>query len=78
MAHIRQLHQAATTAYGAPFITTYDLFLLTKSKLKPDVRYEVEEIAAHQKTVDLKTMAWGDAEDIISDAWGISSRRPRD
>ena len=33
LAHIRTLHQAATTAFGSDFMTYYDLFKLTKDKM---------------------------------------------
>ena len=76
MAHIMQLHQAATTAYGKDFITMYDLLELIKNKLKPEVRYEINDSIATDKTIDLMDLDWRGIEDLVSDAWGLVSRRP--
>ena len=78
MAHINQLHQAASTAYGKDFITMYDLLELIKNKLRPEVRYEINDSIATDKTINIMDLTWRRIEDLVSDAWGLVSRRPGD
>ena len=77
LAHILKLLQAANTAYGSSFMTNYDLFNLIKQKMDAQVRYEVDEITATRKSLDLRKLEWQDIEEMISDAWGTASRRPK-
>lgn len=77
LVHILQLHQAATTAYGSEFTTMYDLFNLIRGKLNFEVQHEINEIIATNKTTDLMTISWRQMEDLITDAWGTASRRPK-
>jgi hypothetical protein len=76
LAHILQLLQAATTAYGSPFMTNYDLFNLVKRKMNVKVQHEINDITATWKDLDLRKIEWYDIEELISDAWGTASRRP--
>lgn len=77
LAHILQLLQAANTAYGLSFMTNNHLFNLIKQKMNTQVRYEVDEITATRKSLDLRKLEWQDIEEMISDAWGTASRRPK-
>ena len=56
-------------------MTNYDVFNLIKSKVRPQVRYEIGEIIATKKDIDLRNLHWKDINDLISDAWGTASRR---
>jgi hypothetical protein len=77
LAHILQLLQAANTAYGGDFMTTYDLFKLVKAKLREEIQYEMDEITALDKSFDLRRLDWGQLEDLVTDAWATFSRRPK-
>ena len=46
LAHILQLLQAATTTYGSPFMTNYDLFNLVKRKMNVKVQHDISDITA--------------------------------
>ena len=76
LAHMLQLHQAAVTAFGSDFIPMYDMLTLIKRKLQPAVQYEIDEIMAHQDT-DLAGFTWRQIDTMISEAWRISTRRPK-
>jgi hypothetical protein len=76
LAHVLQLYQAATTAYGSEFMTNYDLLKLIVSKLCSKVQYEIAEVIATNKTLDLINMDWRGIDSIVTDAWDIVSRRP--
>ena len=56
-------------------MTNYDVFNLIKSKVRPQVRYEIGEIIATKKDIDLRNLQWKDINDLISDARGTASRR---
>ena len=58
LAHILQLYQSATTAYGSEFVTMYDLLQLIISKLKCEIQYEINEVIATDKTLNLISMNW--------------------
>lgn len=77
LAHILQLLQAATTAYDSSFMTNYDLFNLVKRKMNVKVQHEINDIIATRKDLDLRKIEWYDIEELISDAWGTASRRPK-
>ena len=77
LAHMRQLLQAASTAYGSEFMTAYDLYKLVKTKLSPTIRHEMDDVTAVKKTIDLRRLDWGQIEDLVIDVWGTASRRPR-
>lgn len=76
LAHVLELLQAATTAYGSDFITMYDLFKLIKTKLSPRVQYELDDLIATDKTIDMIRMDWRRIDDLVTDAWNTTSRRP--
>ena len=76
MVHIKQLHQAVTTAYGKEFIMMYDMLELVKNKLRPEVRHEINESIATDKTVNVMDLTWRKIEDLVSDAWGLVLLRP--
>ena len=76
LAHIRTLHQAATTAFGSDFMTYYDLFKLTKDKLSKEIQFEINEITATGKAADALDCDWKYIEDIVTTAWRTFSRRP--
>jgi hypothetical protein len=76
LAHIWALHQAATTAFGSEFMTYYDLFGLTQSKLSKEIQFEIDEITAKSNTTDAMNCDWEYIEDIVTTAWGTFSRRP--
>ena len=76
LAHILQLYQSATTAYGSEFVTMYDLLQLIISKLKCEIQYEINEVIATDKTLDLIGMDWRMIDNLVTDAWGTVSRRP--
>jgi hypothetical protein len=76
LAHALQLYQAATTAYESEFMTMYDLLKTIVSKLRAEVQYEVAEVIATSKTLDLINMDWRGIDSIVTDAWDIVSRRP--
>ena len=63
LAHILQLYQAATTAYGSEFMTKYDLLKLVVSKLKSEVQFEIADMLAADKTLDLINMSWRKLQD---------------
>ena len=76
LAHIWALHQAATTAFGSEFMTYYDLFGLTKSKLSKEIQFEIDEITTKSNTTDAMNCDWEYIEDIVTTAWGTFFRRP--
>ena len=54
----------------------YDLLQLIISKLKCEIQYEINEVIATDKTLVLIGMNWRMIDDLITNAWGIVSRRP--
>ena len=54
----------------------YDLLQLIISKLKCEIQYEINEVIATDKKLDLIGMDWRMIDDLITNAWGIVSRRP--
>ena len=77
LAYIFQLLQAANTAYGSDFITMYDLFKLVKMKLSQEVQFEIDGVIALDNKIDLRRLEWAQIEDLVTDAWGTASRRPK-
>jgi len=41
------------------------------------VQHEINDLTATRKDLDLRKIEWYDIEELISDAWGTASRRPK-
>jgi hypothetical protein len=76
MAQFTSMYTDARNIQGEDFMTSYDRFTLLIAKLPTEVEIEIQDHLATHKGIDVLSMEWSEAEDIITDAWGTYERRP--
>ena len=57
-------------------MTKYDLLKLVVSKLRSEVQFEIADMIATYKRLDLINMSWRKIDNLVTGAWNIVSRRP--
>ena len=76
IAQFSSLYTDARNIQGKEFMTPYDRFALLITKLPTEVEIEIQDHLAIHKEIDILSMEWSEADDIITNAWGTYERRP--